>query len=99
VKTFGRLSSSFLMIAGLLLCWNGIAAAQGGAGAGELEQPVKLDPRADPTNYYLLGVAQRNSMHYRETAAEFSKCAEFKGNLQATCKDSAAKDTTAAAAR
>jgi tetratricopeptide (TPR) repeat protein len=63
----------------------------------ELEQSVKLDPRADPVNYYVLGVAQHNSMHYREAAAAFRTCAEFRGNLQATCKDSAEKDTTAAA--
>jgi len=64
----------------------------------ELEQSVKLDPRADPVNYYVLGVAQHNSMHYREAAAAFRKCSEFQGNLQATCKDSAEKDTIAAAA-
>ncbi|HKV63850.1 MAG TPA: tetratricopeptide repeat protein [Candidatus Acidoferrum sp.] len=65
----------------------------------ELEQSVKMDPRADPTNYYVLGVAQHNSMHYREAAAAFSKCAEFQGNLQATCKEGAEKDTIAAAAQ
>jgi tetratricopeptide (TPR) repeat protein len=62
----------------------------------ELEQSVKLDPRADPVNYYVLGVAQHNSMHYREAAAAFRKCAEFKGDLQATCKDNAEKDTITA---
>jgi tetratricopeptide (TPR) repeat protein len=65
----------------------------------ELELSVRLDPRADPVNYYVLGVAQHNSMHYREAAAAFRKCAEFQGNLQATCKDSADKDTIAAAAQ
>jgi tetratricopeptide (TPR) repeat protein len=64
----------------------------------ELEQSVKLDPRADPVNYYVLGVAQHNSSHFREAAAAFRKCAEFKGNLQDTCKDNADKDTIAAAA-
>jgi len=64
----------------------------------ELEQSVKLDPRADPANYYVLGVAQHNTSHFREAAAAFRKCAEFKGNLQATCKDNADKDTIAAAA-
>jgi tetratricopeptide (TPR) repeat protein len=65
----------------------------------ELEQSIKLDPRADPVNYYVLGVAQHNSMHYREAAIAFKECAEFKGDLQATCKDSADKDTTAAGAQ
>jgi tetratricopeptide (TPR) repeat protein len=65
----------------------------------ELEQSVKLDPRADPVNYYVLGVAQHNSMHYREAAAAFHKCAEFKGDLQATCKDSGDKDAIAGAAQ
>ena len=64
----------------------------------ELEQSVKLDPRADPVNYYVLGVAQHNSSHFREASTAFRKCAEFKGNLQETCKDNADKDTTAAAA-
>ena len=64
----------------------------------ELEQSIKLDPRADPANYYVLGVAQHNSSHFREAAAAFRKCAEFNGNLQATCKDNADKDTIAAAA-
>ena len=63
----------------------------------ELEQSIKLDPRADPANYYVLGVAQHNSSHFREAAAAFRKCAEFNGNLQATCKDNADKDTIAAA--
>jgi len=62
----------------------------------ELEQSVKLDPRADPVNYYVLGVAQHNSMHFREAAAAFRKCAEFQGNLQVTCKDGAEKDTITA---
>jgi tetratricopeptide (TPR) repeat protein len=63
----------------------------------ELEQSVKLDPRSDPVNYYLLGVAQHNTSHFVEAAAAFSKCAEFHGTMQATCKDSAEKDTNRAA--
>lgn len=65
----------------------------------ELEQSVKLDSRADPVNYYVLGVAQHNSSHFREAAAAFRKCAEFRGSLQATCKDSADKDGITAAAQ
>jgi len=55
----------------------------------ELDQSVKLDPRGDATNYYVLGVANQNAKHYEEAAAAFSKCAEFTGSLQATCKDNA----------
>ncbi len=65
----------------------------------ELEQSVKLDPRADPVNYYVLGVARHNSSHFLEAAAAFRKCAEFQGSLQATCKDGAEKDTNRAAAQ
>jgi tetratricopeptide (TPR) repeat protein len=65
----------------------------------ELDQSVKLDPRADPVNYYVLGVAHHNSAHFSEAAAAFSKCAEFHGALQATCKDNAEKDANMAAAQ
>jgi tetratricopeptide (TPR) repeat protein len=65
----------------------------------ELEQSVKLAPRSDPTNYYVLGVANHNISHFNEAVAAFSKCAEFQGSLQATCKDSAEKDKAMAAAQ
>jgi tetratricopeptide (TPR) repeat protein len=62
------------------------------AGAiAELDQSVKLDPRGDATNYYVLGVANQNAKHYAEAAAAFGKCAESPGSLQATCKDNAEK--------
>jgi tetratricopeptide (TPR) repeat protein len=58
------------------------------AGAiAELEQSVKLDPRADPVNYYVLGVANVDASHFNEAVAAFIKCAEFPGSLQQTCKD------------
>jgi tetratricopeptide (TPR) repeat protein len=63
----------------------------------ELEQSVKLDPKADPVNYYVLGVAHHNASHFREAAAAFSKCAEFQGAMQAMCKDNAGKDANEAA--
>ena len=63
----------------------------------ELDQSVKLDSRSDPVNYYVLGVANHNTSHFREAAAAFSKCAEFQGSMQATCKDNAEKDSKAAA--
>jgi tetratricopeptide (TPR) repeat protein len=65
----------------------------------ELDQSVKLDPRSDPVNYYVLGVANHNMSHFGEAAAAFSKCAEFQGSMQATCKDSAEKDKAKAAAQ
>jgi Flp pilus assembly protein TadD len=67
------------------------------AAVAELEQSVKLAPRSDPTNYYVLGVAHHNLSHFNEAAAAFRKCAEFQGSLQAICKDSAEKDKAAAA--
>ena len=63
----------------------------------ELEQCVKLDPKSDPVNYYVLGVADHNVSHFSEAAAAFSKCAEFQGSMQATCKDGAEKDKAKAA--
>jgi tetratricopeptide (TPR) repeat protein len=57
----------------------------------ELQQSVKLDPRADPVNYYVLGVADLNASHFDDAAAAFNKCAEFPGNMQPTCKENAEK--------
>jgi tetratricopeptide (TPR) repeat protein len=65
----------------------------------ELERSVKLDPRSDPVNYYVLGVAYHNASHFSEAAGAFSKCAEFPGTMQAMCKDSAEKDTNKTAAQ
>jgi tetratricopeptide (TPR) repeat protein len=55
----------------------------------DLEQATKLDAKKDPVNYYLLGVANQNSSHFAEAAAAFTKCAEFPGNMQETCKSAA----------
>jgi tetratricopeptide (TPR) repeat protein len=57
----------------------------------ELEQSVKSDkhPDPDPVNYYLLGVADKQTSHYEAAAAAFSKCASVQSSLQATCKASA----------
>jgi tetratricopeptide (TPR) repeat protein len=57
----------------------------------ELEQSVKADkhPDPDPVNYYLLGVADKQTSHYEAAAAAFSKCAAVQSSLQATCKSSA----------
>jgi tetratricopeptide (TPR) repeat protein len=57
----------------------------------ELEQSVKADshPDPDPVNYYLLGVANKQTSHFEAAAAAFSKCATVQSTLQATCKTSA----------
>jgi len=60
------------------------------AAVPELEQAVQLttsdSANTDPTNYYLLGVAQQNSGHPDKAVPNFEKCAAVKGtNLTATC--------------
>jgi tetratricopeptide (TPR) repeat protein len=57
----------------------------------ELEQSVKTDthPDPDPVNYYLLGVADKQTSHFDAAAAAFSKCASVPSSLQAACKSSA----------
>ena len=57
----------------------------------ELEQSVKADthPEPDPVNYYLLGIADKQTSHYEAAAAAFSKCAAVQSTLQAACKSSA----------
>jgi tetratricopeptide (TPR) repeat protein len=57
----------------------------------ELEQSVKADTHADPdpVNYYLLGVADKQTSHFEAAAAAFSKCAALQSTLQAACKNSA----------
>lgn len=55
----------------------------------ELEQAVSLDSKHDPTNLYLLGVANQNASHFDAAAQAFTRCAASPGNLQATCKAAA----------
>jgi tetratricopeptide (TPR) repeat protein len=60
------------------------------AAVPELEQAVQIgaadSTNTDPTNYYLLGVAQQNSGHPDKAIPNFEKCAAVKGtNLTATC--------------
>jgi len=60
------------------------------AAVPELEQAIELaaadSANTDPTNYYLLGVAQQNSGHPDKAVPNFEKCAAVKGtNLTATC--------------
>jgi len=66
----------------------------------DLEQAVQLGTNTDPTNYYLLGIANQNSSHYDKAAEAFEKCAAVKGtNLTSTCTslaDQAKRDATQA---
>lgn len=66
----------------------------------DLQQAVELGSNSDPTNYYLLGLANQNSGHYNQAAEAFDKCAAVKGNnLTATCvtlADQAKKDAAQA---
>jgi tetratricopeptide (TPR) repeat protein len=57
----------------------------------ELEQSVKGDshPEPDPVNYYLLGIADKQTSHFDAAAAAFSRCAAVQSTLQAACKSSA----------
>jgi tetratricopeptide (TPR) repeat protein len=57
----------------------------------ELEQSVKADthPEPDPVNYYLLGMADKQTSHFEAAAAAFSKCASVQSSLQTACKSNA----------
>jgi tetratricopeptide (TPR) repeat protein len=52
----------------------------------ELEQSVKIDPSPDPVNYYLLGIANKNTSHFDDALTAFNKCAVMTGPMQAACK-------------
>lgn len=64
----------------------------------ELDQAVKVDPNPDPVNYYLLGMANKNTSHFDDAITAFNKCAAMPGTLQPTCKaqadDTKKKSTT-----
>jgi tetratricopeptide (TPR) repeat protein len=57
----------------------------------ELEQSVKADnhPEPDPVNYYLLGMADKQTSHFDAAVAAFSKCASVQSSLQAACRANA----------
>jgi tetratricopeptide (TPR) repeat protein len=55
----------------------------------ELQQAVKIDPAPDPVNYYLLGMADKNTSHFDDAVAAFNQCAALPGVMQATCKSGA----------
>lgn len=50
------------------------------------EKSVQLDPQPDPVNLYLLGICNEKTSHFDDAVTDFSKCADFPGGLQATCK-------------
>ena len=52
----------------------------------ELEASIKLDNAPDAVNYYLLGLANKNTSHFDDAIAAFNKCAEIAGSMQPTCK-------------
>lgn len=51
-----------------------------------LQKAVQLDPQPDPVNYYLLGICNEKTAHFDDAVADFTKCSELPGSLQATCK-------------
>lgn len=58
----------------------------------ELKEAVRLDATKDPTNLYLLGVANENSGHYADALDAFNQCAaSATANLQQPCKGGAAE--------
>ena len=65
----------------------------------ELEQAVALGSNEDPTNYYLLGVANQNAGHFEKAVVAFEKCAAVKSNLQGTCTTGAEQSRKEAAQR
>ena len=55
----------------------------------ELEQAVALGSNEDPTDYYVLGVANQNARDFEKAVVAFEKCAAVKSNLQGTCTTAA----------
>jgi tetratricopeptide (TPR) repeat protein len=55
----------------------------------ELEQAVSAGSNQDPTNYYLLGVANQNAGHSDKAVAAFEKCSAIKSNVQQACASGA----------
>ena len=63
----------------------------------ELQKAITFGSNEDPTNFYLLGVANQNSHHYEQALAAFEKCAAVRGKLQPTCASAAAQAKQSAA--
>ena len=65
--------------------------------ATELEEAIKLSAAADPVDYYLLGMAYKQTRRWSDAATAFEKCSEAgpvtdrcKGEAQAAKKNAAA---------
>jgi len=55
----------------------------------ELQQAVAPGSNEDPTNYYVLEVANQNAGYFAKAVVAFEKCAAVKSNLQGTCTTAA----------
>ena len=65
----------------------------------EIEQAAKLDPTPDMLDTFVLGEGQARLKKYAEASAAYERCSQTPGNLQAMCKDKAAKMKALAAAQ
>lgn len=55
----------------------------------ELDASIKVDPSPDPVNYFLLGLANKNTSRFDDAIAAFNKCAAIPGQMVANCKSGA----------
>lgn len=55
----------------------------------ELEQALRDNPNADPTDLYVLGIDLQNLKRTNEAADVFGRCAAIPGSLQDRCKGNA----------
>ncbi len=53
--------------------------------ASEMELATQLNP-ADPTDFYLLGMAYQRTRRWTDAATAYGKCGDMPGQLQPTCK-------------
>src|SRR5215467_1842006 len=84
--TFGTLKNETLTMAHASLGLVALHHNNFEAAIPELEQAVQLGTNSDPTNYYLLGVANQNAGHPDKAVPNFEKCAAIKGtSLTSTC--------------
>jgi tetratricopeptide (TPR) repeat protein len=88
-ETFASLKNQTLAMAhsGLGLVY--VRRGKNAEAIPELEEAIKVDPKPDPTNYYLLGLANKAASHFDDAIAAFNKCAAITWPLQGTCKTQA----------
>jgi len=60
-----------------------------GDSVAELEQATKLVKEAEPTDFYLLGVAYQKAQRFSDAATAFGKCGEAQWGWQDRCKKGA----------